>query len=403
MRRSKKQKLLAFAVFGLVLALTAALGITDFCIPDRISIYQSGSLPEYIMFGIKLTDTQTQSTFLENTSLCKTQTSQASWLGMIPIKEIAVNTVSEKKILPGGTLFGVKLQTKGPVVIGFSESENGEKSPAEQAGLRPQDVITAVGETPILSAGAFSQALNQSAGETVVIHYEREGKAGSCNLTPLKRSNGAYHAGLLVRDSTAGIGTITFIDPQTGLFAGLGHGICDSDTGYLLPLGSADILDVELIGVQKGAAGTPGELRGSFTKQHIGALHENTNCGVFGILGKIPTYNDATLLPIGLRDDVKTGKAYILSSVDAAKTRNQYEIEIIKIIGGNDNKSFIIHVTDPTLLEKTGGIVQGMSGSPIIQDGKLVGAITHVLVNDPTKGYGIFIENMLAAEENEAA
>ena len=124
---------------------------------------------------------------------------------------------------------------------------------------------------------------------------------------------------------------------------------------------------------------------------------------MFGILGKVPTYNDATLLPIGLRDDVKTGKAYILSSVDAAKTRNQYEIEIIKIIGGNDNKSFIIHVTDPTLLEKTGGIVQGMSGSPIIQDGKLVGAITHVLVNDPTKGYGIFIENMLAAEENEAA
>ena len=199
-----------------------------------------------------------------------------------------------------------------------------------------------------------------------------------------------------MRDSTAGIGTMTYYNPSTGEFAGLGHGICDVDTGLLMPLLSASVVDVEITDIIKGRKGTPGELKGSFDSIKRGKLSGNTNCGVYGIMDKSPENVIAKPCEIALEDEICEGEAFILCELDDDGIK-EYKIEISKIKKDNTHgKNFVIEVVDEYLLSKTGGIVQGMSGSPVIQNGKLVGAVTHVLVNNPSKGYGIFIQNMLS-------
>jgi stage IV sporulation protein B len=198
-----------------------------------------------------------------------------------------------------------------------------------------------------------------------------------------------------IRDSTAGIGTVTFINPDNNMFAGLGHGICDVDTAELMPMLKGQIIDVTISAVNKGKPGYPGELQGYFNPEKIGSLIGNTDTGVYGIYSKIPDNIPTEPLPIGLRQEVEEGRAYIYCTTDSNEVE-KYEIEIIKINqNSSDLKNFIIKITDPKLLEATGGIVQGMSGSPVVQNDKIIGAVTHVLINDPTKGYGIFIESML--------
>jgi stage IV sporulation protein B len=227
------------------------------------------------------------------------------------------------------------------------------------------------------------------------INFIRDGKKYKANLLPVKSSSdGKYKAGLWVRDSTAGIGTITFYNPDDGSFAGLGHGIYDSETELLLPLSRGAVVGLDMEDILKGKTGHPGELKGSFGTEKKGSLLKNTTGGVFGVLSTPPeTVSDP--LPCALKGEVVKGDAYILSNVDGRGVK-KYSINIDKIYSGNEaTKNFVISVTDERLLELTGGIVRGMSGSPIIQNDKLVGAVTHVLVNDPTRGYGIFIENML--------
>jgi stage IV sporulation protein B len=200
--------------------------------------------------------------------------------------------------------------------------------------------------------------------------------------------------GVTVRDSALGIGTVTYIDPETGAFGGLGHGITDSSSGELIPITGGDVTDVTLGGVTRGEVGKPGELCGVLTERDMGDLTVNSHCGVFGILTN-PDALTGDSIPIGHRDEVKEGEATIISTLKNGKTA-EYKIEIYDIDRDSDgSKSFRIRVTDETLKALTGGIVRGMSGSPIIQNGKLIGAVTHVLVADPTEGYGIFIENML--------
>ena len=395
MKTIKNKKRLGL-IGTVLLGICVAVGLGGIRLPDKICLMESSTIPQYISVGIRLMEPETKPAFSQASPLCNTKRMTASFLGILPLKEISVKTITEKKVMPGGMLFGVKLTTKAPLILELCP-DGEEGCPAAKAGLRSGDLILAVGQTKITDTAALQEAINASGGKEIEITFERDGIENKTVLIPQKNADDAqYHAGILVRDSSAGIGTVTFIEPDSGSFAGLGHGICDADTGMLLPIGSAQTRIVSLQGVQRGAVGAPGELRGTFTQKRSGALLRNTDCGVFGVFGKEIKCEDSALVPIGLKADIHTGKATILASVTPEKSRAEYEIEITKIIGGDDNKSFIVHVTDPALLETTGGIVQGMSGSPVLQNGKLVGAITHVMVNDPTKGYGVFLENMLA-------
>lgn len=299
------------------------------------------------------------------------------------------------EVYVGGTAFGVKLYSDGLIIIGFSdvESESGTKSPAKDAGMQINDIITRIDDKKIGSASDFTDKVENSDGKKIKLQYKRNDALYECEIKPsLSKAEGKYKMGLWLRDSTAGIGTVTFTVPETGLFAGLGHGICDGETGALIPLSKGIVSDVKIEGIKKGQCGAPGELQGVFTGNPVGNLLKNTMNGVCGIyFDKTPV---SQKIKLGTKNEIKEGNAYIICTLDNSKPE-KFNIAISEVHRDScGNKNFIITVTDKKLIDKTGGIVQGMSGSPIIQDGKLVGAVTHVLVNDPTKGYGIFIDNM---------
>jgi len=258
-------------------------------------------------------------------------------------------------------------------------------------------VICRINGREISTNEEVEEAIKNSGGGALVLEICRKNVVFETTLTPaLSRSDGSWRGGLWVRDSSAGIGTMTFYDPESGLFGGLGHPVCDVDTGDILPLAQGEIVDVEITGVTEGLPGALGQLRGSFLhKEASGVLLSNTQAGVSGQLYRAPA---GEAMPIALRQEVKAGRAEILATVEGS-TPQRYAVIIEKVNLSDENptRNLTLRITDETLLRATGGIVQGMSGSPIIQNGKLIGAVTHVLVNDPTRGYGIFIENMLEA------
>ena len=307
----------------------------------------------------------------------------------------AISPYRDLRLYPGGMPFGVKFMTAGVLIVGFHEPSSGT-NPAAVCGLRCNDIILEIDDIRISSAAELNETIEKSGGKALQIRYSRNGSEYTATLTPVwSDSEGRYVSGIYVRDSGAGIGTVTFIVPDSLSFAGLGHGICDSETGELIPMQRGSVVGVTISGVVKGLSGSPGEVKGYFSSGKTGTLLGNTHCGVFGVLLALPDKLPCEPLPIGLRNEVKEGKAYIYCALDS-DTNERYEIEISDIHrDSTSNKCFTVKVTDPRLLSKTGGIIQGMSGSPIIQNGKLVGAVTHVLINDPTTGYGIFIENML--------
>lgn len=317
-------------------------------------------------------------------------------LGMLDIKVIAQTGSKDGSIecvIPGGMPFGVRLSAGGVLVIRLSES-----SPASNAGIAVGDIIERVGDARIGSVDDFTREIDRSGGKRLNIGILRSKKRINVGLTPIRSDDGHYRSGVWVRDRTAGIGTVTFIVPDTHLFAGLGHGICDPDTGHLFPMSKAAVYLASIGSVRKGKEGSPGELRGYFEGARCGGLLSNTDSGVFGMLSEMPKSVHSPI-PLAAPDKVTTGEAYILCTVSGNKIE-RYAVKIARIVDRDgDTKNFVIEVTDKTLLDKTGGIVQGMSGSPVIKDGALVGAITHVFVNDPTKGYGIFATNMIKAKE----
>ena len=218
---------------------------------------------------------------------------------------------------------------------------------------------------------------------------------------PVLGTDGTWRLGAWIRDSMAGIGTVTFYDPATGSFGALGHGVTDTDTGLLMPLGDGSVMRASVKAVKRGSAGEPGELKGSFDLAHdLGELYANTEQGVFGSMESC-SYTEGDALPVAGAGEVHAGPAAILSNVSGDRVES-YAIEIVRVLGSTGVQNLLIQVTDPALIQQTGGIVQGMSGSPILQDGKLVGAVTHVMVNEPSKGYGILIENMLEQAGNNA-
>lgn len=321
----------------------------------------------------------------------------------VEIKNISVTVGEERYLVPGGQCIGVMLYTKGALVVGASDirTESGDVNPAKKSGLLSGDIIEKLNGTEVKDAEHLSRLINTASGE-IVLGIRRGEQELSIRIEPVSDpSDGIARLGVWVRDSTAGVGTLTYYDPESETFGGLGHAISDADTGKRLSVRNGEVIISKIIEIQKGSSGEPGELRGYFDPKEklLGKVSANTANGLFAdasVKIENPLYPNG--LPVGAKEDLKTGSATLLCTIDDSGI-GEYSCEITHIGGRNNssNKNFTIKITDERLLSKTGGIVQGMSGSPIIQNGRLVGAVTHVLVSDPAKGYGIFIENMLEA------
>ncbi len=310
----------------------------------------------------------------------------------------------DMKVILGGVPFGVKFNTEGVMVIGFSDIDETPKAqtPAYLAGLRTKDIITKINGKTISNANELTASVEGSHGEPISLTYKRAGIERTVSIKPsYSQSEARYKTGVWVKDSGAGIGTVTYIIPGTNSFGGLGHGICDNDTGELIPISQGVVMDVGISAIKKGVSGTPGEIKGYFGTNTLGTMLQNTGCGVFGKLQKLPRHCQKTVC-VGSKHEVHDGAAQIVCTLDSGAPES-YDIEITAVNRhAEGSKCFVINIKDQSLIQKTGGIVQGMSGSPVIQDGKLVGAVTHVMVNDPTCGYGIFIENMLCQMDSAA-
>lgn len=294
----------------------------------------------------------------------------------------------------GGMAFGIKFYTDGVLICGVSDvdTETGNVSPGSIAKLQKGDIITKIDSTDITDVKDILDILKKSEGKPLNMKVSRKDRNIDTTITPVKSySEGLYKLGLWLKDGTAGIGTVTYIEDNSS-FAGLGHGVCDTESGELMKLREGKVTDVTITGIKTSTPGAPGQLQGIFSAEN-GLIYSNTLQGVYGSFSVNPDTN--TKAVIASKNEISEGPATILCTLDD-NIICQYNIKIEKINHNtNDTKNFVIKVTDDKLLDKTGGIVQGMSGSPIIQNDKLIGAVTHVLVDDPTRGYGIFIENML--------
>jgi len=322
-------------------------------------------------------------------------------LGLIPVKTMTVNVTPEIRLFPGGQPIGVKIYSYGLIVVGFSDIETSEgfkQSPAAIGGVEIGDLIIEAEGKGLENVYDLLSIVKNSKGEEIKLKVKRKEDIKIIKLKPIKAKNNDYKIGLWVRDSTSGIGTLTYYDPKNKNFGALGHPINDVDTGMLFPLKKGNIYDANIIAIEQGLRGKPGELKGIFIDDSsLGEIEKNTVCGIYGRLLKV--YNNNIYenpIPIAHQYEVKEGPATILTTLDG-NTVKEYDIVIEKIIQQTkpSPKSMIIRIVDPELLAKTGGIVQGMSGSPILQNGKIVGAITHVFINRPDMGYGIYIEWML--------
>lgn len=303
-------------------------------------------------------------------------------------------------LIPVGHTIGIKLFAEGVVVIGLAEVESGGGvvTPGADCGLQVGDVIEAVSGQEVESSEQFAQLLQ--CGGSLELDISRDGQDLTLDAQPVQGTDGTWRLGAWIRDSMAGIGTVTFYDPASGVFGALGHGITDTDTGLLMPLGDGSVMHASVKAVKQGSPGEPGELKGNFDLAHdLGGLHANTERGVFGEMEPC-TLTEGVAVPVAKAGDVHVGDASILANVSGDQV-TAFDVQILRILDPDGVQNLLLQVTDPVLIAQTGGIVQGMSGSPILQDGRIVGAVTHVMVNEPTKGYGILIENMLAAAEND--
>ena len=328
---------------------------------------------------------------------------QIKLFGIFPIKTIEVDVIPNNKVVACGNTIGVKINLDGILVIGMGEVETNEGKrvvPVKDTGIKPGDFILQINRKNVDNISDLIEAINRNKGNEMHLRYRSGETYNDIQIKPAKSlDDNNYHIGLWVRDNTAGIGTLTFFDPGTLNFGALGHGITDIDTGVLLPSRQGEIIESNILAIKKGEDGIPGELKGVFNedKDNLGVVSVNSN---FGIYGKL--YSNAVnelpnkAYPIAVKTEIKEGPAKIIANIKGDEIA-EYSIEIqkVSIKHVNGSKGMVIKITDERLLQQTGGIVQGMSGSPIIQNGKIVGAVTHVLINDPSRGYGIFIENMI--------
>ena len=342
--------------------------------------------------------------------------------GIIPVKTVMAVESEARYVIPSGSVFGLKMLTDGAVIASLSpvETSSGTVCPAELAGLQSGDIILSANGQKINSFDTLTSVISAAgeSGQAVQIVYSREDIQKETTLTPVQTTDGNWLAGMWVRDSSAGIGTITFYEPYTGCFAALGHGVCDADTGVLLPLQWGEVCGATVMGVSRGVTGTPGELQGAFLDSAFtlsallgkdgvissGTVLQNLSCGLIVqadnnlALSGIGSSARQAMVEVCPRQEVHTGEAKILSTIGGTQPQ-LFDAQIEKVSFSDDgtSRNMVIRITDPELIAATGGIVQGMSGSPILQGGKLIGAVTHVFVSDPERGYGIFAETMLDA------
>ena len=401
MKRIIKMLLL---VFFLMIFYAYTLAVEN--IPNDLVIFEGENITMKTMLGMNLKiSTQTveaSANIKEVTKKAGRATIQVSLFNNFLLKDIDVDVLPKTKVIPVGNIAGVKLYTDGVLVVGMSEIEGIDKlkhKPYENSGIKEGDTIKQINGVTITSTEQLIKAVNQAKGEAVQVKYIQEEQTKECSIEPVQTSNNEYKLGLWVRDSAAGVGTVTFYEPDTKRFGALGHGITDIDTDELIHIASGEFVTTRILNITKGESGNPGKIQGTVDNQkNIGKIYKNSKFGIYGTVENISSLNinSSKEMEVALRDEIQLGKATILCSLDN-KTVQEYEIEIEKIDKQNNynNKSMKIKVTDSRLLEKTGGIIQGMSGSPIIQNGKFVGAVTHVLVNNPQEGYAVFGDIML--------
>lgn len=312
-------------------------------------------------------------------------------LATVPLGAHASGT----ELVPMGNTIGILMNTDGVMVAGLSATNSGTApSPAAKAGILPGDLITGIAGDKIANAEDFRKAIAKTNGEAVALTIERDGETMQMTVE-LDMASGVPEIGLWLRDSISGIGTMTYYNPKTGEYGGLGHSISDAESGALIPLGRGDIMRSVVVEVVPSSAGKPGELHGIFDMNAVcGSILQNTSCGIFGKLNQgIPVSDKA--IPIATEAETELGAATILSNISGSDIE-EFDVEIVRLYKNDiSGRSMMIKICDEDLIRKTGGIVQGMSGSPIIQNGKLIGAVTHVLINEPTKGFGVSLEKML--------
>lgn len=396
-----------FIISFLLLLLMYVTNITS--IPESVMLLQGEHYSIKTLLGINITtERENYETIQVSSDLSESATKvgkinyKLNLFGIVPLKEITVNVIPKTYVVPLGDAVGLKLYTSGVLVVGMGEIEgagNIKYKPYENSGIEEGDRIIAINNNTVTCTADLINEVNKSKGNSVNVQYIRDEDTIETSIIPAKGSDNKYKLGLWVRDAAAGVGTVSFYEPETKTFAALGHGIQDIDTGKLLKIAKGDFVTTKIISIVKGKKGTPGKIQGSIENSTtIGKVGKNTEFGVFGTLNNttILNINKNDAIEVASRDEIKEGKATIISTVEEGN-KKEYEIEIGKIYRNNNenNKSMLVKVTDKELLEKTGGIIQGMSGSPIIQNNKLVGVLTHVLIGEPETGYGVFADLMI--------
>lgn len=395
-KQKKYQKFLWYALVGTLLSLFILIyGTMKDHIPDEIFVYADEETDWETFFQEPLISYDETVEVSQNGSYqirCK-------WLGVLPLKTIKVHTVEKQEVLVSGSPVGIYMETKGVLVIDSGEITDREgirRTPAEHI-IQSGDYICEIDGKVLTGKRQLMQLVRENQGEPMELQVIRHQETIKLEMTPVETEDGSYKLGIWVRDNIQGIGTLTYVEPN-GTFGALGHGISDADTGERLEISDGDLYRADILSIRKGTAGTPGELRGVINyreENRIGTICGNSQYGIRGQMEPGKYTESMKKIPTGLKQEIQTGKAEI--RCDIGDGIREYQCEILEIDSNarDTNKCFVLRITDDDLLSRTGGIVQGMSGSPVLQNGKLIGAITHVFVNDPTKGYGIFIENMM--------
>ncbi len=409
-----KKKILISAIISILLiALIYVSDITN--IPDSIILFEEEELNINTIFGMSIKTLEVSTKDIDTTQNGEIiQASSGSYANQeesinvginlfgIKVKEVSVNVIDDVEVVPLGGLIGMKLYTNGVLVVGMSEiyGENNQVyKPYENSGIKEGDTITKINGENIVSTDDMTECINASKGKEINITYIHNNKTLETKITPVETDKNNYKVGLWVRDTAAGVGTATFYDKNTGNVAMLGHGILDVDTEELIDISDGKVTNTSVVSIIKGENGKTGRIQGIVEgEKEIGTISKNTYYGVYGKLYNVNELkrNTSNSVKIALRNEIKTGEATLMCALDNREVK-EYTVEIQKIYLNNNsnNKSMLLKVTDKELLEKTGGIIQGMSGSPILQDGKLIGALTHVLVQNPTQGYAVFSDIMV--------
>ena len=398
-KKNYKQFILIF-----ILLITLAYVSNIVFIPNSSILFENEDLNIKSIWGMKLEETVQVGANVSKSTVNNSQTKSYNLsLFGFNLKTIKTDIYPTTKVVPVGSLVGLKLYTQGVLVVGMSEIkgyDNKIYKPYEEAGIEQGDSIIEINDVEVNSTEELISCVSKNRGKTVDVTYVKDGKVLETQITPVKTSENTYKLGLWVRDAEAGIGTVTFYDKSTGSFAALGHGIQDIDTGELVEISSGEFVTADILDIEKGQKELPGRIEGTIENgEKIGEIYSNTDFGVYGTTSntKVLEISEMQEIEVASRSEIEAGKASIICTLEDGK-REEYEIEIQKIYINNNenNKSMVVKVKDERLLEKTGGIIQGMSGSPVIQNGKLIGALTHVLVSDPSKGYALFADTMVS-------